>query len=190
MQSLRARTFAYPTVEQKGLTVMLTNDNNMCSFGAEAVKDLPEILSHSEFQKHVNVDADLKPVLEAPVTQMSFIYFAPDISVSERSAVGFRIKEVIDALVKTTSEATAAVCGWSIENDFPVLDGEEGEPEVGCACVIFVGWTSLHAARVSWEQAVVEHGEDLRKIQHAERALSMVTRHLQCRGFGQDNGGT
>lgn len=120
---------------------------------------------------------------------MSFLYLASDISSSERSAVGSRVKEVIGALIDTTNEAKAAVCGWSVENDFPVLDREGGGPEAGCAYAIFVGWTSFHAARASWEQAAAGHGEDLRKVQHAAKALKMVTRHLQCREFGQDNGG-
>ncbi|KAL6706262.1 hypothetical protein ACN47E_005552 [Coniothyrium glycines] len=60
------------------------------SFGGEAVKDLPKILSYPVVQKHVSIEPESEPldaVLSAGMTHVLLAYFPSQISSKESDAV-------------------------------------------------------------------------------------------------------
>lgn len=116
---------------------------------------MPSILTHSEFQKHVEVESDLRPVLQAPVTEVILTYFPSSITATEKSAISTQVQRIITSGLASCADARAASFGWSIENDFPVLGRGEGEGAVGSVLAVFVGWEKVDAANEFWDS--VDH---------------------------------
>lgn len=145
------------------------------------MKDLPKILTHSEFQKHVELDVSLRPVLEAPVTEVIIVYFPPTTSSQEQMAISAFVLETIKPGLDACAEVKAVCCGWGVENDFPILGHGYGKDtnEVGSACLVFVGWQSVDAAKAYWRHRARFEGSMMEK-----GAVGVVSRFIECREFG------
>ncbi|KAF2823814.1 hypothetical protein CC86DRAFT_457447 [Ophiobolus disseminans] len=138
--------------------------------GAEAVKNLPTILNRQEFQKHVTLEADLRPVLQAPVTEILLAYFPSSTSEAEKAAISAQAEHIIEAGLRTCADARDACCGWSVESDFPVLGRNE---DVGSVLAVFVGWNSIDAAELYWEEN--NQGQQFEDIMQIKGALEMIS---------------
>jgi hypothetical protein len=149
------------------------------------VKDLPKILTHSEFQKHIEVEPSLRSVLEAPVTEVILVYFSSKISDAQKVETAKVFAQIIeDSSLKTSADVKAVSSGWSVENDFPVLGGKEGR--VGSVFGIFVGWESVGArTEVEGKQAYGGYAEKLSEV----KGVNMTVRRLvACKEFGGRKG--
>lgn len=83
-------------------------------------------------------------------------------------------------------DVTGAACGWSVENDFPVLGGGEGDDEAGAVFAVFVGWSSVHALK-TFRETNGDRGV-FGKIGKIEKVTHSVTRLIQCRELGSSKG--
>lgn len=149
----------------------------------EAVKDLPKILNRQDFQAHIEVDGDLRKVLDAPVTEALLVYFPSDTIDSEKATISSKAHEIAKAGLAVCSDAKAAYIGWSVENDFPVIGSKEKERKVGSVLGVFVGWASLDAAESYWEKNT--HEKEFEDIVKIREALEMVTRFIEVKKFGE-----
>lgn len=147
------------------------------------MKDLPKILSGQEFQKHVQVEGDLRSVLNAPVTEILLTYFAASITEDEKAAISAKAQDIINTGLDACGDATAVSFGWSVEDDFPVFGSQGGERQVGTVLAVFVGWTSVDAAEKYWEEN--EHKKEFGEVVKIKEALEMVSRFVECRKFGE-----
>lgn len=113
----------------------------MSSYGAEAVKDLPTILTHGEFSKHVTLMPS-SLVLQSPVTEVILAYFRSDLSSAGKEIAMAKLQQFLKCFdgfpdVKGTS------FGWGLENNFPVR-GKKGS--VGCILIGLVSWESVESS--------------------------------------------
>jgi hypothetical protein len=156
---------------------------NIYRGGAEAVKDLPKILTHPVFQKHVAFDGDLKDVLRADAVEVRFLYFSSEISNAEKEKVGTGVRQKVDERFGACADVAAVRVGWSLENDFPILRDGEPSGRVGTVLGIFVGWFSAEAQKVFRR----EHGDtdEVEKFGETGGALESLTTLVECRQFGK-----
>jgi hypothetical protein len=145
------------------------------------VKDLPKILTHSEFQKHIEVEPGLRSVLQAAVTEVVLVYFSSKISDAQKVETSKTFSQIIgDSDLRASAEVRAVSFGWSVENDFPVLGEKEGR--VGSVFGIFVGWQSVSAqTEVERKQA---YGGYMEKISEVKGVNTLVSRLVACKEFG------
>lgn len=111
-------------------------DTCMYRFGAQAVKHLPQILSHPVFMRHVKMhetSAALDTILSARATSVLFAYFPSNVPHSVQSGL---VKEVEGVLDTMRGMSLCVAFGWGVETDFPVLGGKDGE--TGAAFAVFV----------------------------------------------------
>jgi hypothetical protein len=149
-------------------------------FGAEAVKDLPSILTHQVFQKHVTVEeGDLSQVLRQAVVEITLVYFASDISQDEKAKVSARAREIMAEKLDACAGVEAVEIGWSVENDFPVLSHDGDNGRVGSVFALFIGRSSIEA------QGEARQGRRLAEsLGEFYGVVDSVTRVVQCREFG------
>jgi hypothetical protein len=149
--------------------------------GAEAVKDLPKILTHSVLQKHIVPDRDLQRVLGAGVVEVRFGYFGAGIGDVEKDQVARSVRRNIEQRLDLCSHVRAVSVGWIVERDIPVLcEGGERSGETGTVLAVLVGWDSVEAQR----EYRREHGgrDELREV---ESVLSVYTSLIEYRQFGE-----
>jgi hypothetical protein len=158
-------------------------DANIYRGGAEATKDLPKILSHPVFQKHVAFDGDLKDVLGAGAVEVRFLYFSSEISDAEKEKVGTSVRQKVDEKFGACADVAAVRVGWSLENDFPILRDGEPSGRVGTVLGIFVGWSTAGAQKKFRR----EHGDtdEIEKFGETDRASESLTALVECRQFGK-----
>ncbi|KAL7769774.1 hypothetical protein ACKLNR_001158 [Fusarium oxysporum f. sp. zingiberi] len=63
-------------------------------YGADAVKDIPEICTYGEFSKHIKM-VPSSDVLESPLTEIILAYFPQDISEEKKEALSSKIQEIL-----------------------------------------------------------------------------------------------
>lgn len=164
--------------------IRLTSLETDCrrSGGAEAVKDLPKILSHPVFEKHITVAGDFSTVLEAPTVQVTVLYFPSNISASEKEKVETAAKELIRKRMNASQDVQAVKLGWSVENNFPMLQPGATVDQSGIALSLFVGWTSVKAR----EEFVRDFDlvSELKRDGKSDSLIGEVTRLIECRKFG------
>lgn len=154
---------------------------NLSSFGFQAVKDLPKILNHPIFQRHVAIDdgaAPLAGVLDAGIVRMIFAYFPSDVSEDNKVTIRECAKKV---LAEHGSEGSRTSWGWGVENDFPIL-GDEDEGK-GSAFVIFQSQNNQHGhskEENSSHQALSELRNELRAV---GKLLHVVSVQVRIQGF-------
>ncbi|KAH7074717.1 hypothetical protein BKA63DRAFT_553641 [Paraphoma chrysanthemicola] len=151
------------------------------TFGGEAVKDLPKILTHSEFQKHITVQPGFRDVLSASETEVILVYFPADISDEQKDKATETLTKIIEESgLKADARVKAVKSGWSVENDFPVLSEKE---ITGRVFAIFVGRESADA---DWElQTGQEGAKYLKKFGEVEGVVTIVRRVVACIKFGE-----
>jgi hypothetical protein len=151
-------------------------------YGAEAVKDLPNILTHSEFMKHVTVEGDMPSVLQSPATAVTLVYFPSDISTTRKDEVSKLVGRLIHDKLDAVEDVKAVSFGWSVENDFPVFDREEKDSGSGTVFAVFMGWSSVGALE-AFREANGDRGVS-EKIGDVAKVTCSITRLIQCREFG------
>lgn len=146
-------------------------------YGAEVVKHLPTVLTHGEFTKHVDVIPAPAQALKSPVTEIILAYFPPDISLDEKAQVSLRFQQFAEKGLHKCTEITSISHGWGVQNDFPVIEAEDGQ--TGSLFIAFVGWPSIDA-RMKFQEtdAFKQHVEFITKM---EGTLKTVTIHVNCR---------
>jgi hypothetical protein len=130
--------------------------------GRDAVKDLPKILTHSEFSGHVVVAPFPPLVLLSPVTEVMLAYFASDISRAAQDAASAQFQRFVDVALSRCDDVRGVGYGWGVETDFPfgmgggavargveVLSEAETAPQAGrrkgTLFTAFIGWPSVGA---------------------------------------------
>jgi hypothetical protein len=143
--------------------------------GAEAVKDLPTILTHGEFTKHV-VLTPSSLVLRSPVTEVLLAYFPSDISAAGKDAAIAQFQKFVEKSFSGSSDVTGVSSGWGVENDFPVR-GEKGQ--AGSVLMAFIGWPSVEASmKVRQTEA---SKENVGLIRGMEGIVKLAIFHISCR---------
>lgn len=149
--------------------------------GAEAVKDLPKILSHPIFGCHVQLDGEARDVLNAPVVEITLLYFSPDITAAEKDGISKTFSTGTRGELDSNTDIQAVRSGWSVETDWPMLEGREKSEGTGTVFGILVGWSGAEAQKNSGViQSLVGKlgkGGDGQLIHSA-------TRLVECRRFG------
>jgi hypothetical protein len=155
----------------------------VCRGGAEAVKDLPKVLTHSVFQKHVALDADLTAVLRARVVEVRFVCFSSDTSVEEKETVSTNVRRGINEYLDECADVSAVSVGWSLENDFPVLRDGETSGIVGAVLAVFVGWSGIEAQK----EFRREHRErdEVGRSGEMNGMIGSFATLIECRQFGK-----
>ncbi|KAJ9605827.1 hypothetical protein H2200_009676 [Cladophialophora chaetospira] len=147
--------------------------------GEEAVKDLPKILSIGYFTKHVAVTPSPPLVLLSPVTEIMLAYFPSNISTGAKEAASTRFKQFKEKGLDKCDDVKGVSYGWGIENDFPVLGGEEGQK--GSLLTAFIGWPSVDAHMRFRETEAFKKNVDLLTGMEGLTHLGMV--HISCRSL-------
>ncbi|KAJ3037437.1 hypothetical protein HDV00_001676 [Rhizophlyctis rosea] len=146
--------------------------------GAEAVKDLPQVLSHSEFgSKHVDFAPYPPTALLAPVTEILLAYFPSDISPETKAAATANWKQFVDNALHKCKDVTAVNYGWGVENDFPIRGVEDGQK--GSVLVALIGWPSIDAHMEFRETE--EFKQNIGLLPSMEGVLKMTMFHVHCR---------
>ena len=144
-------------------------------YGAEAVKELPTVLTHGEFSKHVMLSPS-SHVLQSPVTEVLLAYFPSDISAAEKEVAGAQFEQLVQKSLNGFLDVKGVSYGWGTENDFPVR-GEKGQ--VGSVLMAFIGWPSVKATTKARETETSK--EDVELVRNIEGVVKFATFHISCR---------
>ncbi|KAJ8060115.1 hypothetical protein OCU04_010469 [Sclerotinia nivalis] len=146
------------------------------SFGGEAVKDLPVIMTHGEFTKHITLSPFSSAVYESPVTEVMIAYFASDISQAAKDTTTTQLKQYLEKSVKKCPDVKEVSYGWGVENDFPIRGGEPGK--VGSILTAFIGWPSIDAHMKFRETE--EFKDNVGLVTEMDGLVKLITFHLSC----------
>ncbi|OCT49661.1 hypothetical protein CLCR_07434 [Cladophialophora carrionii] len=160
--------------------------------GRHAVKDLPKILTHSVFSKHVVVTPFPPLVLLSPVTEVMLAYFPSDISPAGKDAASARFERFVDVALTQCEDVKGVGCGWGVETDFPIRGAETGAEEeteaeekggrrTGALFTAFIGWPSVGAHMAF--RGTDAFKENVHLITGMDGVVSLVMLHVQCRGL-------
>ncbi|KFY57237.1 hypothetical protein V496_06511 [Pseudogymnoascus sp. VKM F-4515 (FW-2607)] len=149
------------------------------SSGGEAVKELPTILTHGEFTKHVAVTPSPPLVLQAPVTEIMLAYFSSDISQVQKDAAFANVKEFSENGLNKCSDVKGFSFGWGVENDFPVRGGDEGQ--TGSVLAAFIGWTSIDAHMEFRETEAFKDNVGL--LRRMDGVVKLAMFHVSCQSL-------
>jgi hypothetical protein len=147
--------------------------------GAEAVKELPTILTHGEFSKHVILAPSSPSALQSPVTEVILAYFPSDISEATKDIAASQFQHFAASGLVKTFGVQGVSYGWGVENDFPM----RGENRKGSILTAFIGLSSIDA-----QQKLLESGsfqESLGLIGKMEGVLKLATFHISCQKVGK-----
>lgn len=133
------------------------------------------------FQKHVQCDRDFERAFEAPVTETRLFWFSTAISSERKTEIKRRVQMLLDEARRKGDKMTAISLGWSVETDFIVLDGGDGEFK-GAALCLFVVWESLDASKAFQKSSFVE--KILGDVGEMGEVLGTSRRLAACRRFG------
>ncbi|KAF3797716.1 hypothetical protein GCG54_00014614 [Colletotrichum gloeosporioides] len=138
--------------------------------GAEIVKDLPALLTHGEFVKHLSFTPSSSVALQCPVTELVLVHFPGDVSAEVRAEATISVRQILTDNFQTCVEVTAVSWGWSVENDFPIR-GQSGN--TGAVLAALIGWGSADGQRVFYQ---TEIGERARLGMNSIQGAITVTR--------------
>ncbi|KAF6821149.1 hypothetical protein CPLU01_12576 [Colletotrichum plurivorum] len=119
---------------------------NRCA--AEIVKDLPTVLSHGGWMKHVAFSSPSKPALTSSLAEVVVAHFPKTIGAGEKDAAVKQLEAAAGQGLRDIPGFQDATWGWSEEHDFPVIADEK---QTGQALVLLVGWSGLDAQKASRE---------------------------------------
>ena len=140
------------------------------------MKDLPTVLTHGEFTKHVDVTPAPARALKSPVTEIMLAYFPPDISQDGKAEVSSQFQQFVEKGLNKCADITGISYGWGVQNDFPVR--EAGDGQTGSLFIAFVGWPSIDAHMKF--QKTDEFKEYIELTTNTERILQMATVQVSC----------
>lgn len=152
-----------------------------CRGGAEAVKDLPKILSHPIFGCHVELDGEARDVLNTPVVQVTLLYFSPDITDAEKEGISKTFSTGIGGDLDSNTDMRAVRSGWSVEKDWPMLEGREKGEGTGTVFSILVGWSGIEAQKKS---GVIQDLVEKLRTGGNGQLIHSATKLVECREFG------
>ncbi|OLN89050.1 hypothetical protein CCHL11_06020 [Colletotrichum chlorophyti] len=115
------------------------------SLGPEVLKDLPAVLSHGIFTKHIDSTPSLPKALTSPLTDVAVAYFPPETSPEDKSVATAQLQKLLGEYFGDSPEINAIGHSWGLENDFP-FDSGKGELN-GSILMALVGWSSVEACR-------------------------------------------
>jgi hypothetical protein len=151
-------------------------------FGGEAVKELPTILTHGEFTKHITMEKTEPLVLQSPVTEVMLAYFPSAISPAGKDKAAAQLQKFVEKSLENCSDVMAVSYGWGVENDFPVRGGEPGQ--LGSLLTAFTGWPSIDAHRKFRETEAFKESVDL--IRDMEEIVKLAMFHVRCQSLGKE----
>lgn len=152
--------------------------------GHEIVKDLPKILTHGAFTKHVVLNPAPPLVLQSPITEVMLAFFPTDIAQTTRDANTARFREFVTKALDTCADVKGVSYGWGVENDFPVLDGEEGQK--GSHLTALIGWPHIEAHLKFRETP--EFKNNVALLTEMEGLLKLTMVHVKCRSLEKSEG--
>ncbi|KAG9506268.1 hypothetical protein J7337_003250 [Fusarium musae] len=91
-------------------------------YGADAVKDIPNICTYGEFTKHIKM-VPSSDVLGSPLTEIILAYFPQNISHEKKETLSSKIQEILREAFPADARVAHA---WGVENDFPARS-EDGK---------------------------------------------------------------
>lgn len=128
------------------------------------------------------IEADILPVLKAPLVQATLLYFRSGISDLEREKAASHVQELVGRTFHACHDVEAAYVGWSIEDDVPILDAAADIDQSGVALVLLVGWNGVEARGKCVSQFDFMH--ELKKSASLDSMIGELTRLIECRAFG------
>jgi hypothetical protein len=143
------------------------------------VKDLPTVLTHGVFTKHVSVSQSPSQILDSPVTEVLIAYFPSDISSTAKDTAAARFQQFAEKGLGKCADCKGVSSGWGVENDFPVIGGEEGQ--LGSIFIAFAGWTSIDAHVQFRETEAFK--ENIHFLRSMEGLLKMTMFHVSCQSI-------
>lgn len=146
------------------------------------MKELPTILTHGEFTKHVAVTPSPPLVLQSPVTEIMLAYFPSGISSTAKDTASSQFQQFVEKGLSKCRDVKVVSYGWGLENDFPVRGGEEGQ--LGSLLIAFIGWDSIEAHERFRETEGFK--ENVGLITGMEGLLKLVAFHISCRSLGRN----
>jgi hypothetical protein len=151
-------------------------------FGGEAVKELPTILTHGEFTKHIAMKKTEPLVLQSPVTEVMLVYFPSNISPAGKDKAAAQLQQFVEKSLENCSDVIAVSYGWGVENDFPVRGGEPGQS--GSLLTAFIGWPSIDAHRKFRETEAFKESVDF--VRDVEGIVKLAMFHISCQSLGKE----
>lgn len=147
--------------------------------GHEIVKDLPKILTHGEFSKHVVLKPAPPLVLKSPITEVMLAFFPANISQSTRDAATARFEQFVVKALHTCADVEGVSSGWGVENDFPIRDGEQGQK--GSHLTALIGWPRIEAHLKFRETP--EFKDNVALLTEMEGLIKLTMVHVRCRSL-------
>jgi hypothetical protein len=144
------------------------------------VKDMPKILTHGDFTKHIAVKPFPPRVLGSPVTEVMLAFFPSDISQSAKDAASLRFHHFKERGLDMCAEIKGVSYGWGVENDFPVRGGDQ-EGQKGSLLIAFIGWPSVDEHMKFRETS--DYLDNVELLTGMEGLISMDMFHLSCRSL-------
>lgn len=115
--------------------------------------------------------------LKAPVTEIMLAWFPADIAPDLKDSNIKKLEKFAEKSLAACSAIQAINVGWGVENDFPVLGGEEGQK--GSVLVMFIGWPSIDAHMQYRDTDAFKEAVPL--IRGLEGRLNIKMFHVKCR---------
>jgi hypothetical protein len=143
------------------------------------VKELPTILTHGEFTKHVAVTPSPPLVLQSPVTEIMLAYFSSDISQAQKDAASANAQQFGEKALNKCPDVKGFSFGWGVENDFPVKGGEKGQ--TGSVLTAFIGWPNIDAHLKFRETEDFKENVDL--LRGMEGLVKVAMFHVSCQSL-------
>ncbi|KAK2767205.1 hypothetical protein CKAH01_15323 [Colletotrichum kahawae] len=144
--------------------------------GEEIVKDLPALLTHGKFVKHLSLTPSSSVALQCPVTELILVYFPEDVSEELRAEATISVERILAENFQTCIDITAVSWGWSVENDFPIR-GQSGD--TGAVLAVVVGWDSADEQRLFYQTEIGERARlGMKAIQGA---ITVTEVSIRCR---------
>lgn len=148
------------------------------------MKGFGKVFDSLVFQKHLGNDAFPPTALRSPVTEIMMAYFPPDISAEAKAAATERIAQFKHQGLDKCAHVQGVNFGWSLENDFPVPEGDEGQKAT--ALSLFIGWPSIDAHMQFRETEAFQEAVGL--LRGLEGVVKLTMCHVKCRVLDNEVG--
>lgn len=104
-------------------------------------------------------------------------YFASGISADSKAAAAGKIAQFKAQGLDKCADVQAANFGWSLETDFPLPGGEEGQK--AAALTLLIGWPSIDAHMQFRETEAFK--ETVGLLRNLEGVLKITMCHVKCK---------
>lgn len=145
--------------------------------GTHIVKGFEDVFRSSVFQAHLGSEAFPPTALRSPVTELMMAYFPAHLSAEAKEAVAGQVTRFKEEGLDRCADVQAVNIGWSLENDFPVPGGEEGQK--ASALTMLIGWPSIDAHMQFRETDAFKEAVGL--LRSLEGVIKLTMCHVSCK---------